>query len=229
MVPPDDEHPYGHGKIESLAGFGESILLLCIVGYLAFESIHRLIAPEPITQISFGIVVMGASAAVSLAVGLYVRGVAEKSGSMSLRSNGQHLLTDFWTSVGVMLALLITHFTHWQQADSFVGLTLSVWLGWSAYKMAHEAFHELIDRRISDDEYLVIQNILRDDPDVISYHRLRTRHSGSWHYVDVHIVVPRDWSVVQGHDLADRLEKSIASTLSPCHVVIHIDPFDPRR
>lgn len=200
-----------------------------MVGYLAFEATHRLFDPQTVSQLSFGIYVMAASSVISLCMGLYVSKAATRTNSMSLKSNGQHFLTDFWTSLGVLAGLLITQFTGWPRADAWVGLLLSVWLGWSAWKMAQEAFHELIDHRISDDEYQTIKDILSSDPEVISFHRLRTRHSGSWHYVDVHVVVPRDWSVVQGHDLADRLEKLIASTLKPCHVVIHIDPFDPNR
>ena len=229
MVPPDETHPYGHGKIETLAGLSEAILLLCVVGYLGFESVHRLIRPEPVQNAQFGIWLMAISAVVSLVVGRFVAKAGVSTKSDSLKSNGQHFLVDFWTSVGVLAALVINHLSNWDRTDGVVGLGLSLWLGYGAWQMAVRASNELIDRRIEDHELANIEAILTSDEGVLSYHRLRTRHSGAWHYVDVHVVVPRDWSVVQAHDLADRLEKDISATLSPCHVVIHIDPYDEEK
>ncbi len=229
MAPPDETHPYGHGKVETLAGLSEAILLLCVVVYLGYESVRRLIHPEPVQQVPVGIAVMSASAAISFAVGRYVTRAGEQTSSDSLKTNGQHFMVDCWTSIGVLAALVINHFTHWPQTDGAVGLLLSMWLGYGAWKFALTATNELIDHRIDDDELENIKSILTADDQLLSYHKLRTRHSGAWHYVDVHVVVPREWSVVQAHDLADRLEKQICVRLQPCQVVIHVDPYDPAK
>jgi cation diffusion facilitator family transporter len=228
-APPDEDHPYGHGKIESLAGFGESILLLLIVLYVVFEAVQRLLNGSEVQALDVGIWVMGFSTLSSFAVGRFVSRVGRETGSMALCSNGQHLMIDFWTSLGVLVALTTTKLTGWREADSVFAIGLGAWLAFGAWRLIHEAYHQLIDRRITDEELARIHSVLRADPDLISYHRLRTRHSGNLHYVDVHVVVPREWSVVQAHDLADHLEKQIAEAVPPAQVVIHVDPFDPAK
>lgn len=228
-LPPDDEHPYGHGKIESLAGFGESILLILIVLYIFFESIQRFIRPASIERLDFGIWVMVASTITSLLVARYVGGVAKQTDSMALRANGQHLMIDFVTSLAVLVALGVTRVTGWAYVDAIFAILFALWLGFGAWTLSREAFHQLIDRKIAPEEIAQIEIVLQAEPEVLSYHRLRTRHSGNEHFVDLHVVVPNDWSVVQAHALADRLEKEIEARLTPAHVVIHVDPYDPQK
>ncbi len=228
-APPDDEHPYGHGKIESLAGFSESILLMFIVVYIAIEAVQRLIAGSAAHNLQVGMWIMLGASLSNLVVGVYVRRIGRHSASIALLSNGNHLLVDFWTSAGVLLALAITYFTPWKHADPVVAIILATWIGWNSWHMSVEAFHQLIDRQISESELAEIHHILRSEPKVLSYHKLRTRHSGNVHYIDLHVVVPNDWSVVQAHELADSLEKQIAAKLDPAQVVIHVDPFDEQK
>jgi cation diffusion facilitator family transporter len=149
---------------------------------------------------------------------------ARETESFALQSNVQHLNVDIITTVGVLVSLLITKFTGWQYADPIFAIGLSLWLGFSSLKMVHSAFHEVIDRTIDEAEIAKIKEILEAESDLISYHKLRTRHSGAWHYIDIHLVVPRTWSVVQGHELADRVEKKIEAELHPAVCTIHIDP-----
>jgi cation diffusion facilitator family transporter len=228
-LPPDEEHPYGHGKVESLAGFSESVLLLLIVVYILAEAGMRLIRGSTVDNLEVGIWVMAFSSVTSFLTGRYVARVGEETESLALRSNGQHLMVDFWTSVGVVAALLVTHLTGWGQADAVFAMGLALWIARGAWRLSREAFNELIDRRMADEEIVLIHEIVHSEPGVISYHRLRTRHSGHVHYIDLHIVVPNNWSVVHAHDLADRLEHRICEALAPAVVVIHVDPFDPTR
>lgn len=228
-APPDEEHPYGHGKIEALAGFGESVLLLFIVGYIVFEASRRLAFGAEPAQLDLALAVMALSVVTSFFVGRHVTEVGKKTQSLVLMSNGQHLMVDFWTSVGVLLALGITKLTGWVWADAVAALLLACWLAWGAWKMTRRAFHELIDRRLPDDEIRIIEKIIGEEKDVLGCHRLRTRHSGQTHYIEMHIVLPNDWSLVRAHDLADSLEKRIADALPPAHVVIHVDPFDEAK
>jgi cation diffusion facilitator family transporter len=228
-VPPDEEHPYGHGKIESLAGFGESILLLGIVGYIVFEAIQRLIAHSEVQNLGVGLWVMGASAVSSFVVGKYVARVGSDTNSIALKSNGQHLMVDFWTSVGVLAALILTRITGVTWVDSIFALLLAAWISFGAWRMLRVAFDELIDRTLPDHELQAVHQILCNEPGVLSYHRLRARHSGHVHFVDVHVVVPNEWSVIQAHNLADRIEKRINTELAPAQTVVHIDPYDEAK
>ncbi len=228
-VPPDEEHPYGHGKIESLAGLGESVLLLLIVVYIVFEAIQRLVVGAEIQNLGLGLWVMGFSSVSSLAVGTYVRKVGRETESMALRSNGQHLMVDFWTSVGVLIALWITQITGWREADAVVAILLAFWITFGAFRISREAIDQLIDRKMPPEEIASIESILNESEGCLSWHKLRTRHSGHVHYIDVHIVVSNEWSVVQAHDLADSIEKRIQAELAPAHAVIHVDPYDSSK
>lgn len=228
-APPDEEHPYGHGKVESLAGFAESILLLIIVVYIVFESIRKLISGGGVERLGFGMIVMGASALGAVVVGLYVTSVGRKSGSLALQSNGQHLRVDAVTSLGVLVALAVTALTGWKQADSVVAILLAAWIGFSAWLLAKQAFDQLIDRRLPDEEVTTIRAIVAKHDGILGCHRLRSRLSGSQRYIDMHIVVPNQLTVVEAHELADQLEKHISEALEPAQVVIHVDPYDESK
>jgi cation diffusion facilitator family transporter len=228
-APPDDEHPYGHGKIESLAAFGEGTLLLGVTALILVQSVLNLTRGRHPERLDLGLIAMGTSAVCAFGVGQYLLSVAKRTNSLALQSNGRHMMLDFWTSLGVLCAFALQKFFNFQYADSILGFLIGVWLGLGAWRMVREAFEQLIDRRVTDEEIEAIQKILRDTPDLISYHRLRSRHSGNVHYVDLHAVVPNTWSVVQAHALADRLEKEICTALEPAQVVVHIDPFDSEK
>jgi len=228
-APPDEEHPFGHGKIESLAGFGESILLFGVVVYVVVEAVMRLVTPQPIAQLDLGLWVMAASSVGALGVARYVDRIGKRTHSLALKSNAQHLMVDFVTSVGVLAGLFAVHLTGVTWSDSVVALGLAVWMTIGAWRLARQAFHDLIDVRLPDEEVAWIGTMVEHEPGVLGYHKLRTRRAGSLRYVDMHIVVPREWNVVEAHDLADRLEKRIETELAPANVVIHVDPYDPNR
>lgn len=228
-APPDEEHPYGHGKIESLAGFAESILLFGVVVYVVFEAITRLIYPQPIARLDLGMAVMAVSAVGAFLASRYVGRIGREAHSLALESNSQHLMVDAVTSLGVLVGLFVVSTTGLPWADSIIALVFAVWMAYGAWKLAYRAFHDLIDVRLTDPEVAQVRAILDADPSVLGYHRLRTRRAGSVRYVDLHLVAPREWSLVQAHDLADRLEKQIAANLAPANVVIHVDPYDPDR
>ena len=225
-APPDEEHPYGHGKIDTLAGLSEAIVLFLFAIYTAVISSQKFFKNPEVVKVDVGLYLVLACTVLGGLIMTYIKRAAKETGSFALQSNVQHLTVDMMTSVGVFAALLITKFSGWHYADPIFGLLLSIWLGFSSVKMIHRAFDEVIDRHIDPAELAKIKEILAAEPDLISYHKLRTRHSGNWHYVDVHIVVPRDWTVVQGHELADRIEKGIERELNPAICTIHVDPSE---
>jgi cation diffusion facilitator family transporter len=228
-APPDEEHPYGHGKVESLAGFGESILLLLIVIYIVFQSVQRLVTGAEIQRLDFGMVVMAASAVGALVVGIYVSRVGKKTASLAMQSNGQHLRVDAITSAGVLVSLAITSITGWRQADAVTAIILAIWIGFNSWLLAKQAFDQLIDRRLPADEVRKIRQIVAGHQGIIGCHRLRSRLAGNVRYIDMHVVVPNELTVVEAHELADHLEKQIATELSPAQVVIHVDPYDEAK
>ena len=227
-APPDDEHPYGHGKIDTLAGLSEATVLFLFAIYTGVISTQKFFKTPEVIKVDIGLyIVLGCTLLGGLTM-TYIRKAAKETNSFALQSNVQHLSVDMLTSVGVIVALLVTKFSGWHYADPLFGLLLSIWLCFSSVKMIQRAFDEVIDRHIEPAELETIKIILANEPELISYHKLRTRHSGNWHYVDVHIVVPRDWTVVQGHELADRIEKGIEKELNPAICTIHVDPSEER-
>jgi ferrous-iron efflux pump FieF len=148
---------------------------------------------------------------------------------LALQSNSQHLLVDCVTSVGVLDALLVAKFTGWTQADPIFAIGLAGWMAFGAWRLSKQAFDQLVDRSLTDEDIKTIHEVVESHPGILSFHRLRTRLSGNMRNIDFHIVVPEEWSVTQAHDVADALEKRIAERLSPAAVVIHVDPFDATK
>lgn len=225
-APPDEEHPYGHGKIEALGSFGEALLLFAAVLYVLWESVQRLMHPSEIQRLDLGIVLMAGSAIGAGLVARRVLAAARSTESLALAGNGQHLLADCYTSVGVLVGLATVRFTGWIWADAVVAIGLSGWMAWSALRLARAATNELVDQRLPQFEIEAIEAIVSAEPHASNLHRLRTRRSGHVRYIDMHVEVPREWNVVQAHDLADRLERHVEERLAPAHVVVHIDPAD---
>ena len=226
-APPDDEHPYGHGKIDTLAGLSEAIILFLFALYTAGMAILHFFEKPVVAKLDWGIGIVSVCAVAGFFVMRVVQQVGKETGSFALLSNAQHIQVDIVTTLGVIASLLVTKFVGWPYADPAFALGLSLWLGFSSIKMIHAAFDQVIDKHIDPEELSLIQGILAEEPELISYHKLRTRHSGEHHFVEMHIVVPRDWTVVQAHDLADRIEKRIESELNPCICTIHVDPDVP--
>lgn len=228
-VPADDSHPYGHEKIETVASFAES----CLMGFLAVavlvQSAQRLFKASEVVHLTFGLVVLALCAGISLVVGLVVTKASLRTESKALASNGLHLRADALMSVGVLIALLIVQWTHLSRIDSIAGAGLSLWLLFNAWKLGSEAFQQLIDRRLSDEDILKIRNALAKTEGLISYHRLRTRMSGRVRLIEVHLVVPREWSLLQAHALADGFEKQIKAIFDHVTVISHVDPYDQAK
>jgi cation diffusion facilitator family transporter len=230
-APPDEEHPFGHGKIESLTGFVEAIMIFVVVAFIGLEAINRLLSRHVLESktLGFGLLAMGISSVASLIASFYVKNVGNRTGSVALKVNARHLQIDFFTSLGVFVGLAATQRTGKQSLDPIIALVLAVWLCYGAVRLAVGAFQEIIDVRLPEKELAQIRQIVAEDARIVSHHRLRTRRSGSVRNIDLHIVVPRDWNVVEAHEVADALEHRIREELAPAEVVVHIDPFDPDK
>lgn len=225
LAPPDEDHPYGHGKIDSLAGFGESVLLLGFSVFVGISSVLRFFRPVELVSAGIGAWLVGATAIGAAAMSVYIAREARATGSAALRSNAQHLRVDAVTAAGVVAGVLLAERTGAGWLDPLVALGLASVLGFEAARLARRAFGEVVDERIETDEIAKIEGILALDADVASWHRVRTRHSGPDHLVDLHIVVPDELTVAEGHRVADRVEKAIERTLAPARCVVHVDPL----
>ena len=228
-APPDEDHPYGHAKVENISGLAEAAVLGLLGIYVIAQGVEHLWRHVALERVNVGLEIAAACAVLSGIAGFYIQLVGKRTRSAALRANGLHLLSDLATSAGVAIALLTVKLTNIQWADGAIGLVLGTWLVFSAFRVGYEAFQQLIDRRLPDADVTRIRTIVEAEASLISYHRLRTRLSGNLRYIDFHVVVPNTWSVVEAHQVVDGLERNLREELTPAVIVIHVDPFDPEK
>lgn len=225
--PPDNEHAYGHSKAEYLSSGAEGTLILVAAGFIAWQAIVRLLNPEPLNQVALGILVSAAAALANFLVARVLLKAGKEHRSDALTADAQHLMTDVWTSVGVIVGVALVSLTGWLWLDPVVALVVAAQILFTGFKLVRNAVNGLMDAGLPDEEVAQVRSILeRFDSEGVKYHALRTRRSGAQRFVSVHIQVPGDWSVQQGHELLEKIEGEIRSDLSPVNVLTHIEPVE---
>lgn len=167
---------------------------------------------------------MGVSALVNLVVSRHLRTVARREDSLALEADAQHLTTDVYTSVGVGIGLLVVWFTGWHWLDPVAAIGVALLIGSIGWKLTRQAMHHLMDSSLPPGEIAAIETVLRAQPRLLSWHRLRTRKAGSERHVDMHIVLGGETLLEEAHRISVELERQILQALPNAHVVIHIDP-----
>lgn len=224
--PPDKEHPFGHGKAESISGAIEAGLIILAAVWIVVEAIKRLMSGREVEHIGWGAAVMLISVLLNTLVSRYLFRVAREEDSLALEADAQHLATDVYTSLGVAVGLVIVWITDWHFIDPLAAIAVALLIGHIGWKLTVNASKHLMDHGLPLDEVRQIEQIVNAEPRVRSWHDLRTRKSGSQRHVDLHIVLKSDSSLMEAHEVADDLEKRINARLPHAHVVIHTDPFD---
>lgn len=233
--PADEQHAYGHGKIENLAALIEAALIVGAALWIIIEAALRLADPQPVSGAAWGVAVMGASAAVNLAVSSYLMAVGRRCDSIALQADAWHLRTDVLTSAGVMLALAVI----WAGArwggldlwwvDPVVAIAVALLILKAGAELTVQAGGDLLDRSLPMPERDWIAAHIRSlFPQISGFHDLRTRKAGRHRFVEVHLVVPEHLSVRQAHDLAEAVEIGIGTHFPGTTVTVHMDPCDLR-
>lgn len=224
--PADEEHPYGHGKAESIAAAGQGLLIAGGAIFIIVGSVQRLIERDADIETTPGLIALAITAAVNAGVLLYVARAARITGSMALRADTRHLTTNIAQAAAVFTALALVAVTGNSVFDPIMALALAVYLLWAAGNVFIEALSEIIDTRLPRDEELLIERCLLESSAVRGHHDLRTRKAGRQRYVDVHIAVDAKETVERAHALSDELAASIQSSLPGAIVTIHLEPDD---
>ena len=229
-APADESHPYGHGKIEFLAaGFeGGMIILAAIV--IAAQAIYDLYHKQQPEQVTYGIVLIGVAMIVNGAAGFYLIASGKRHGSFTLEADGKHLLADAVTSAAVLVALAVVHLFHAPLADPIAAICIAIYITTMSVGLLRRSAAGLMDEQdLADDA--VIRQILDShvgtaakDPHICSYHKLRHRHSGRYHWVDFHILVPAGLNIDQGHRIASNIEYEIEQALGEGNATAHVEP-----
>lgn len=227
--PPDEEHPYGHGKAESISAAAEAILIVGAAVWIVIEAVRRLLKPEPVEHLGIGVAVMGISVVLNIVVSRYLFRVAREEDSPALEADAHHLATDVYTSMGVVAGLAVTGLTGWHIVDPLMAIGVAMLILKIGLGLTMKSLHHLMDAQLPTAEVSRIEGILNGETRIHSWHNLRTRKSGSTRHIDLHIVFRNDATLLEAHQVADELEKRIAQEMAPAHVVIHVDPYDPSK
>ncbi len=230
--PADEEHMYGHGKFENLSAAIEGLLIFVAAGWIIFESVQKLIFPEPVDNIQWGIVVMGISAITNLMISQKLFKVGKETDSAALMADGWHLRTDVWTSAGVAVGLSIYRAGRWffpelnlEWIDPVIAIGVAGLIIKTAWKLTSEAVTYLLDASLPEEEEKIITLIINKmNPQVLNFHNFKTRKAGSERFVEFHLVVNKDLTVKQAHDICDDITQKIKMEFPKTEVMIHTEP-----
>jgi cation diffusion facilitator family transporter len=225
--PPDEEHAYGHSKAEYFSSVIEGALILVAAASIAVEAAKRLVAPRPLEQIGVGLAVAVGAALVNMGVALVLLDAGRRHHSIALEASARHLLTDVWTSAGVVTGVGLGAVTAWHRLDPIVALAVAANIVWTGVRLVNESVSGLMDVALPPDEQEALRGVLARYLDLgVHYHALRTRQAGPRRFVSVHVLVPGDWSVQRGHELLEHLEADVHAALPYVSILTHLEPIE---
>ncbi len=226
--PPDEDHAFGHEKAEYFSSGLESALILLAAGWIGVTAWDRLMEPQPLQNVGLGLSVTLVAAALNGGVALVLMSAGQRLRSITLRADAQHLLTDVWTSIGVVVGIVMVQLTGWLVLDPLIGLLVAANILWTGVRLLRDTAQGLLDRVLPPEDQETITRVLsRYEEEGIRFHALRTRAAGPRRFVSMHVLVPGRWSVQRGHDLSEDIEKNLAEALQGNSTFfIHIEPSE---
>jgi len=225
--PPDDLHPYGRFKAEYFASGMEGALIVFAALSIAVAAVPRLAAPRPLDAPALGIALSIAATAINLSVALKLLAVGRRAGSIALEADGHHLMTDVWTSVGVVGGVALVAATGWLLLDPLVALAVAWRIVWTGVILMRRSFSGLLDAAIPPEELADVERIFAEYRRRygIDFHALLTRQAGARRFVSFHLLVPDDWPVERAHQLSEEIEERIRSLVPKAITLSHIEPI----
>ena len=225
--PADEQHAYGHGKAEYFSSGFEGLLILLAAIAIGVSATHRLLNPQPLSDAGVGLAVSVVASALNLTVARILLAAGRRHRSLTLEADAQHLMTDVWTSAGVVVGVGATVATGALWLDPLIALLVAGNIVWSGWKLIHRSASGLMDRALPAEDHARVVDVLESyRAERIDYHALRTRESGARRFVEVHLLVPGAWTVRRGHDLAERVEAEIRAALEHTTVITHVEPLE---
>jgi cation diffusion facilitator family transporter len=225
--PADSTHTYGHEKIEFFSSGLEGVLIVVAGVGTAWVAVRRLIEPAPLTDLGLGTTIALVASAINLAVGLLLVRVGRQQHSIVLEADGRHLLTDVWTSVAVVIGLLVVWATGVVYLDPIIAILVGVNIVLTGFKLIRRSFDGLMDHSLAPEEQDRIRAIIRErTPAGTAFHALRTRLAGARRFADFHLLVPGTRTVREAHDLATEVETALNQVFPTLHVTIHLEPIE---
>lgn len=225
--PADEDHPFGHDKAEYFSSGLEGGLILIAAVAIAIAAIDRLMHPQPLGPLGLGLAISFVASIINLVVARVLLAAAQRHHSITLEADAQHLMTDVWTSVGVLLGVGAVSVTGWEWLDPLVAIAVALNIVKTGVDLMRRSVLGLMDTALPPAELATIEEILdRYRGDGIAYHALRTRQSGARRFISMHVLVPGAWPVQRGHDLVERIETDICERFPHASVLTHLEPLE---
>ncbi|HKU63582.1 MAG TPA: cation diffusion facilitator family transporter [Rhizomicrobium sp.] len=224
LTPADAEHRFGHGKAEPLAGLAQGAFISASALFLVLQAVQRIITPEPLDNSIPALVVMGISIFVTILLVLYQRRVVAKTGSVAVEADTTHYASDLATNVGVIVALVLVTWLGWTLADPLIAIAVAAMMLFTALGVGRQSFHQLMDRELPDEERARILRIARSHAAVKNVHDLKTRMAGLSTFIQLHLGLDPQISLVEAHAISDAVEQALLAAFPGAEVIIHQDP-----
>lgn len=224
-TPPDYRHPYGHNKAEYLSSVIEAALIIVAALFIGYTAVQRLLQPQSLENVLAGVVLAGVASVINGGLAMHLFRVAKDSESAALEANARHLLTDVWTSAGVIVGVGLVALTGWERIDPLVALAVAANIVYTGVYVMRKSVSRLLDERLPEEEEARIIAAFDEVPKVRGYHRLRTRRAGTARFAEVDLFVDSGMSVAEAHEVARGVEKSVRDSLDGIDITVHIEPY----
>jgi cation diffusion facilitator family transporter len=225
--PPDEEHAYGHHKAEYFASGFEGALILFAALSIVYTSLPRLLEPRPIDAPTVGLALAAAASLLNAAMARVLFRAGRRWGSITLEANARHLMTDVWTSAGVIVGVGAAAATGWHWLDPLIALAVAVHILASGVSLLRRSALGLLDTALPEEERAAIRGVLAGyEADGVQFHAVRTRQAGRHRFVSMHVLVPGEWTVQRGHDVLEEIEARIGAVVPACSVFTHLEPVE---
>jgi len=226
-APADDRHAYGHGKAEYFSSAFEGFLILLAAVSIGYAAIDRLLHPQAIEAVGVGLLVSVVASLINLFAARQLLKAGRANNSITLEADAKHLMTDVWTSVGVIIGVGLVWLSGWLWLDPLIALLVAANIVWTGWELLHRSASGLMDEAIPQEQLDAVERVLqRYRQQGLDFHALRTRQAGRQAFISLHVLVPGEWTVQRGHDLVEQIEADIRAVVMFSHLTTHLEPIE---
>ena len=225
--PPDEDHAYGHEKADYVSAGFEGALILLAAFTIAYAAIERLINPAGLTEVGIGLAISLAATLIKLGAATLLMRTGRQEQSLTLEADGRHLMTDVWTTIGVVVGVALVWLTGFERLDPVIALVVAANIVRTGSSLVRDSMSGLMDKALPEDDLAAVQSVLhRYSKETVEFHALRTRKSGRRSFISVHVLVPGEWTVKAGHDFAEKVEEDLRKAVGQATIFTHLEPVE---